>query len=126
MNIERSYTCMKCRNAFTKGHLNVCLAKELICNICKYKGHFGRLCKNKERKPALKTVEEVLNSQNCSYSPEDPQARIEENFCAVIKFGQKRGSVTTTIIPFLTSEPSMTPMVWKPKNWLTLDWETTR
>ena len=75
---------MKCGNAFTKGHLNVCPAKEIICNICKYKGYFGRLCKSKGRKPAVKTVEEIVNSQNCSKSPEDRQARNEENFCGVI------------------------------------------
>ena len=80
MNIERSRsnTCMKCGNAFTKGHLNVCLAKEIVCNICKYKGHFGRLCKSKGRKPAVNIVDEAVNSQDCSYSPEDLQARSEE------------------------------------------------
>ena len=66
LNIERSNTCMKCGNAFTKGHLNVCPAKEIVCNICKYKGHFGRLCKSKGRKPAVNTVDEAVNSQNCS------------------------------------------------------------
>ena len=75
---------MKCGNAFTKGHLNVCSAKEIVSNICKYKGHFGRLCKLKGRKPAVNTVDETVNSQNCSYSPEDLQARIKENFCGVI------------------------------------------
>ena len=35
MNMEKSNTCMKCENAFTKGHLDVCAAKEEICNICK-------------------------------------------------------------------------------------------
>ena len=62
----------------------MCPAKEIFCNICKYKGHFGRLCKSKGRKPAVNTVEEVVNSQNCSDSPEDPQAKIEEVFCGVI------------------------------------------
>ena len=60
LNIERSNTCMKCGNAFTKGHLNVCPAKEIVCNICKYKGHFGRLCKSKGRKPAVNTVDESV------------------------------------------------------------------
>ena len=40
LNIEKSNTCMKCGNAFTKGHLNVCQAKEIICNICINKGLF--------------------------------------------------------------------------------------
>ena len=77
MNIERSNTCMKCGNAFTKIHLNVCSAKEIVCNICKYKGHFGRLCKSKGRKPAVNIVDEAVYSQNCSYSPEDFQAKSE-------------------------------------------------
>ena len=55
-----------------------------MCNICKYKGHFGRLCKSKGRKPAVNIVDEAVNSQNCSYSPEDLQVRSEENFCGVI------------------------------------------
>ena len=91
MNIERSNTCIKCGNAFTKGHLNVCQAKEIICNICKYKGHFGRLCKSKERKPAVNTVKESAKIQNGSYSPVDTQARIEEKFCGVIKAWTEEG-----------------------------------
>ena len=91
LNIERSNTCMKCGNAFTKGHLNVCPAKEIICNICKYKRHFEKLCKSKGRKPAVNTVEEVVNSQNCSYSTEDPKARIEETFCGVINDWTEEG-----------------------------------
>ena len=91
LNKERSNTCMKCGSAFTKGHLNVCPAKEVICNVCKYKGHFERLCKSKGRKPAVNTVEEVVNSQNCPYSPKDPQARIEENFCGVVNAWTEEG-----------------------------------
>ena len=94
LNIKISNTCMKFGNAFTKGHLNdlnVCPAKEIICNICKYKGPFGRLCKPKGRKPAVNTVEESVNSQNCSYSPEDLQARSEEDFCGVINAWTEEG-----------------------------------
>ena len=84
LNIERSNTCMISGNAFTNGHLNVCPVKEIICNICEYKGHFGKLCKSKGRKPAVNTVKESVNSQNCSYFPENFQARSEENFCGLI------------------------------------------
>ena len=63
---------MKCGNAFAKYHLIVCAAKDIICNNCKYKGPFGRLCKSKGRRPSVNNVEEVVNNQNCSYSPEDP------------------------------------------------------
>ena len=91
LNIERSNTCMKCGNAFTKGHLNLRSAKEIFCKIYKYKGHFGRLCKSKGRKPAVNTVDETVISQNCSYSPEDLQARSKENFCGPKKGPQKKG-----------------------------------
>ena len=91
LNIERSNTWMKCGNAFTKGHLNVCPAKEIVCNICKYKGLFGRQCKSKGRKPTVNTVDETVNSQNCSYSPGDLQARSGENFCGVVKAWTEEG-----------------------------------
>ena len=83
---------MKCGNAFTKVHLNVCPVKEIVCNNCKYKRHFGRLCKSKGRKPAVNIVDESVNSQNCSYSPEDLQARSEENFCGVINAWTEEGT----------------------------------
>ena len=60
-------------------------------NISKYKGHLGRLCKSKGRKPAVNTVEESVISQNCSYSPEDLLARIEGNFCGVINAWTEEG-----------------------------------
>ena len=91
LSIERSNTCMNCENAFTKGHLNVCPAKEIICNVCKYKGHFGRLCKSKGRNSAINFVEETVNSHNCSYSSEGLQARSEENFCGVINAWTEEG-----------------------------------
>ena len=74
---------MKCGNTFTKEHLNVCLAKEIISNFCKYKRHFGRLCESKGRKPDVNNVEEVVNNQNCPYSPENKQARMGEKFCGL-------------------------------------------
>ena len=70
----------------------MCPAKELTCNICKYKGHFGRLCKSKERTPTINNVEEVLSNQNCSYSPENPQTRKDENFCGVIDAWTEEGA----------------------------------
>ena len=127
LNIEKSNTCMKCGNAFKKGHLNVCPAKEIICNICTNKGHFGRLCNSKGRRPTVINVEEVVNNQNCSYSPENPQARIDENFCGVIiAWGQKRGLATTTIIPCWLSELFTIPTALKSRNLWTLDREKTQ
>ena len=75
---------MKYGNAFTKGHINVCPAKVIICNICNDEGHFGRLCKLKGRRPVVNKVEEIEYNQSCSYSPEHPQILTDENFCGVI------------------------------------------
>ena len=83
---------MKCGNAFTKGHLNVCPAKEKICNICKHKGHLGKLRKSKGRRPVVNNVEENVNSPNCSYSPEESQVNTYENFCGVDKCLDRRGN----------------------------------
>ena len=49
LNIWYSISWMMCGNAFTKGHLNVCPAKEIRCNICKNKGHLRRLCIERKR-----------------------------------------------------------------------------
>ena len=38
----------------------------------------------KGRRPAVTNVEEIINNQNCSYSPEDQQATTDENCCGVI------------------------------------------
>ena len=92
LNVERSNTCMKCGNAFTEGHLNVCPAKEIICNFCKYKGHFGKLCESKGRRPVVNNVKENVNNPNCSDSPEDPQANADENVCGVIKAWREEGT----------------------------------
>ena len=70
----------------------MCPAKEIDCNICKYKGHFGRLCKSKGTKPAVNTVDESVNSQSCSYSQENLQARSNENFCGVINAWTEEGT----------------------------------
>ena len=84
LNTEKSYTCMKSGNAFTKGHLNVCPAKVKICTIWKYKGHFGKLCKSKKRRLDVINVEENVNNQNFPCSPEDSLVNSEVNFCGVI------------------------------------------
>ena len=62
----------------------MCAAKEKICNICKNKGHFGRLCKSKGIWPVVNNVEENKINLTGSYSPENPHVNTEENFCGVI------------------------------------------
>ena len=58
LNIEKSNACLECGKGFTKGLLNGCPAKEVLCNICKYKRHFGRLCESKGRRAVVNNVEE--------------------------------------------------------------------
>ena len=77
---------------FYKGHLNVCPAKEIICNFCKHKGHFGRLCESKGRRPVVNNIEENVNNRNCSDSPEDPQFNTDENLCGVINAWTEEGT----------------------------------
>ena len=62
---------------------DICPAKEIICNVCKHKGHFKRLCKSKRRRPVVNNVKKTVYNQNGSYSPEDPRAITDENFCGV-------------------------------------------
>ena len=40
---------MKCGGNFSKGHLEVCPAKDTTCTSCKYKGHFTRFCKSRRQ-----------------------------------------------------------------------------
>ena len=53
LNVEKFNILLKCGNDFTKKHLNVCPAKEIICSIRKYKEQFGSLCKSKGRRPVV-------------------------------------------------------------------------
>ena len=96
---------MKCENAFTKVQLYVCSAKEIICKICKYKGHIGRLSKAKGRRPVVINVEQNVNDPNCSYSPEDPQVNTEENFYGVINAWTQE-QTTSSFEPFTTTTAS--------------------
>ena len=82
---------MKCGIYFSKGPLNVCPVKEKLCNIFKYKGHFGRLCKSKGRRPVVNNVEEKINNQKCPCSSVDSQVISEEIFCGVINAWTEEG-----------------------------------
>ena len=62
LNIERSNSCMKCRNTFTKGNLNLCPAKDITCNNCNYKGHFAKLCKSRNKRP----TDNYVNTEWCT------------------------------------------------------------
>ena len=65
LNIERSNTCMKCGNAFTKGHVNVCPAKGITCKNFNYKGHFAKLCKSRNKRPTVNAVNDnYVNTEN--------------------------------------------------------------
>ena len=67
LNIERSNTWVKCGNPITKGHLNACPAKNIICKNCKYKSYFANLCKSKNKRPSINIVNDYVNSEICKY-----------------------------------------------------------
>ena len=70
LNIERSNSCLKCGNTFTKGHLNVCPAKVITCKNCNYRGHFAKLCKSRIKRPTVNTVSDnYVNADNCTTHP---------------------------------------------------------
>ena len=82
VNIERSNSCMKCGNTFTKGHLNVCPAKDITCKNCNYRGHFAKLCKSRNKRPTVNTASDnYVNTENCTYTPpENSWTEDQESF----------------------------------------------
>ena len=82
LNIESSNTCMKCGDPFTKGHLNVYPAKDITCKSCNYKGNFAKLCKSRNKRPTVNTVNDnYVNTENCTYvSPERSWGENQESF----------------------------------------------
>ena len=98
LNIERSNSCMKCGNAFTKGHLNVCPAKDITCKNCNYKGHFAKLCKSRNKRPTVNTVSDnYVNTENCTYAPPENSWAEDQESCDVINAWNEYGRVTMTI-----------------------------
>ena len=84
LNIERSNSCIKCGNTFTKGHLNVCPAKDITCKNCNYNGHFAKLCKSRNKKPTKNTVSDIyVNTENCTYTPPENSWMEEKELCDV-------------------------------------------
>ena len=77
LNIERRNACMKCGNPFTKGHINVCPAKDITCKNCNYNGHFAKLCTDSNKRPTVNTVNDnYVNTENFKYvSPESSWGR---------------------------------------------------
>ena len=85
LNIDHSNACMRCGNPFTKGHLNVCPAKDIICKNCYSKGYFAKLCKFRNKRPTVNTVNDnYVKTENCTYvSPESSWGENQES-CDVI------------------------------------------
>ena len=101
-NLERSNSCMKCGNAFTKGHLNVCPAKDITCKNCNYKGHFAKLCKSRNKRPTVITViDNYVNSKKCTYVPSENSRAENKESCDVInawnEYGQSDDDVFSVL-----------------------------
>ena len=53
-----------------KGHLDVCPPKDIACKNCNYKGHFAKLCKSRNKRPAVNNVNDNnVNTENCRCVP---------------------------------------------------------
>ena len=92
LNIERSNSCMKCGNAFTKGHSNVCPAKDITCKNCNYRGHFAKLFKSRNKRPTVNTVSDnYVNTENCRYTPPENSWTEDHESCDVINAWNEYG-----------------------------------
>ena len=83
---------MKCGSPITKGHLNVFPAKEIKRKNFNYKGNFATLCKSRNKRPTVNTVNDnYVNTENCTYvSPESSWGDNQES-CDVINSWKKHG-----------------------------------
>ena len=94
LNLERSNSCMKCGNAFTKGLLNFCPAKDITCKNCNYKGHFARLCKSRNKRTIVNTVSDsYVNTENCTYAPPENSWAEDQESCDVINAWNEYGQI---------------------------------
>ena len=83
---------MKCGNTFTKGHLNVCPAKDITCKSCNYKGHFAKLCKSRNKRPTVNTVSDnYVNNENCTYTPPENSWMEDQKLCDVVNAWNEYG-----------------------------------
>ena len=83
---------MKCGNTFTKGHLNVCPAKDITCKNCNYKGHFAKLCKSRNKRPTVNTVSDnYVITENCTYAPPENSWTEDQESCDVINAWNEYG-----------------------------------
>ena len=85
LNIERSNVYMKCGNPITKGHLNVCPAKDIPSKNCNYKRHFAKLCKSCNKRPTVNTVTgNHIKIENCINVSPESSMRESQEICGVI------------------------------------------
>ena len=92
LNIERSNSCMKCENTFTKGPLNVYSAKDITCKNCNYKGHFAKFCKSRNKRPTVNTVSDnYKNNDICTYTPPENSWMEDQESCDVVNAWNEYG-----------------------------------
>ena len=83
---------MKCANAFTKGHLNVCPAKDITGKKCNYRGRFAEPSKSRNKRPPVKFVNDNLvnNIGRTNIPPENFWSDFQET-CVVINARNENG-----------------------------------
>ena len=91
LNIEHSNSCMKCGNPFKKGHLSLCPAKDNF-QKCNYKGHFSKLCKSRNKRPTVNTVNDnYVNTENFTYVSQESSWGEKQESCGVINTWNEHG-----------------------------------
>lgn len=53
-------TCYRCGSAQHTANFKGCPAKEALCNACKKKGHFAKVCRGSKHVSEVETVPEVI------------------------------------------------------------------
>ena len=92
LNIERSNSCMKYGNAFTKGYLNICPAKDNTCKNCNYNEQFAKLCKSRNKRPTVNIVSDnYVNTENCTIAPPKNSWAEDQESCDVINAWNEYG-----------------------------------
>ena len=111
--IERSNSCMKCGNALTKGHLNVCPAQRIFCKT--YRRNFAKLCKSRNKLPSVNIVSD--NHVNIANSvPPEKSWSDNQEMCGVINTWNGNGPREDDNVSVWSVRTISTRTDWKLEN----------